>query len=54
MKYIWIILSLVLGALFFYWGCMSNSDKIQFFGGLVLVPGIIGLCGKIWPEKEER
>ena len=52
MKAIWMILSLVFGLLFFAYGCSVGSDTIQYFGAIVLIPGLIGLCDAIWPEKE--
>ena len=50
MKAIWIVLSLVFGLLFFALGCMKGADTIQYFGVVVLLPGLIGLLEKIWPE----
>lgn len=52
MKAIWIILSFVFGLLFFAYGCAMAKDVIQYFGVIVLIPGLIGLCDAIWPEKE--
>jgi hypothetical protein len=53
MKAIWIILSLVFGLLFFAVGCtLPKAEVIQYFGALVMIPGLIGLCDAIWPEKE--
>ncbi len=52
MKAIWMILSLVFGLLFFAYGCLKGSDYIQYFGVIVLIPGLIGLCDALWPEKE--
>lgn len=52
MKTIWMILSLVFGLLFFALGCSMASDAIEYFGVLVMIPGLIGLCDAIWPEKE--
>ncbi len=54
MKAIWMILSLVFGLLFFAYGCLKGSDTIQYFGAIVLIPGLIGLCDAIWPEKAEE
>ena len=53
MKTIWMILSLVLGLLFFALGCLRDSNTIQYFGAIVLLPGLIGLMDKIWPEEED-
>ena len=53
MKAIWMILSLVFGLLFFALGCSVDIDAIQYVGVLVMIPGLIGLCDAIWPEKEE-
>ena len=50
MKAIWIILSLVFGLLFFVLGCMAHADMIQYFGAIVLIPGLIGFLEKLWPE----
>ena len=47
-------MSLVFGLLFFALGCMVNADMIQYFGAVVLIPGLIGLCDAIWPEKAEE
>ena len=52
MKAIWMILSLVFGLLFFALGCAVAIDAIEYFGVLVMIPGLIGLCDAIWPEKE--
>lgn len=30
----------------------ENSDAIQYFGAILLFPGLIGLCDALWPEKE--
>ena len=54
MKAIWMILSLVFGLLFFALGCSLRADTIQYFGVLVMIPGLIGLCDAIWPEKAEE
>lgn len=53
MKWKWIILSLVMGLLFFMLGCMAKVDPIQYFGTIVLIPGLLGLLYKIWPEGEK-
>lgn len=53
MKWKWIILSLVMGLLFFMLGCVAKTDAIQYFGTLVLIPGLLGLLYKIWPEGEK-
>ena len=53
MKWKWIILSLVMGLLFFMLGCMAKVDAIQYFGTVVLIPGLLGLLYKIWPEGEK-
>ena len=53
MKWKWIILSLTLGLLFFALGCMASADMIQYFGTIVLCPGLLGLLYKIWPEGEK-
>ena len=52
MKAIWIILSLVFGLLFFALGCSLRADIVEYFGVLVMIPGLIGLCDALWPEKE--
>ena len=52
MKAIWIILSLVFGVLIFAWGCMGNSIMFQGVGAVIMVPGLIGLLEKVFPEKE--
>ena len=52
MKAIWMILSLVFGLLFFWVGCSLRADTIQYFGVLVMIPGLIGFCDALWPEKE--
>lgn len=52
MKAIWIILSFVFGLLFFALGCSLGADKLQYFGAIVLIPGLIGLCDALWPEEE--
>lgn len=52
MKAIWMILSLVFGLLFFALGCSLRADIVQYFGVLVMIPGLIGLCDALWPEKE--
>ena len=51
MKTIWILLSLVFGVLFFFLGCAMDSTMIEGFGAIVLVPGLIGLLEKLWPEE---
>lgn len=51
MKAIWMILSLVFGLIFFAYGCMKGADSIQYFGAIVLIPGLIGLSDKLFPEK---
>ena len=51
MKAIWILLSLVFGVLFFFLGCAMDSTMIEGFGAIVLVPGLIGLLEKLWPEE---
>ena len=51
MKPIWILLSLVFGILFFFLGCMVDSSMVQGFGAVVLLPGLIGLLEKLWPEE---
>lgn len=53
MKWKWILLSLVMGLLFFMLGCMAKADPIQYFGTVVLIPGLLGLLYKIWPEGEK-
>lgn len=53
MKWKWIILSLVMGLLFFALGCAAGVDMIQYFGTIVLIPGLLGLLYKIWPEGEK-
>lgn len=53
MKAIWIFLSLFFGVLFFLFGCSVGADKFQYFGAAVLLPGLIGLLEKIWPEEEK-
>ena len=50
MKTVWIILSLVFGLLFFALGCSSGADIIQYFGAIVLIPGLFGFVDKLWPE----
>ena len=52
MKAIWMILSLVFGLLFFALGCSMGADIVQYFGVLVMIPGLIGFCDALWPEKE--
>ena len=52
MKTIWMILSLVFGLLFFAVGCALHVDVVEYFGVIVLIPGLIGLCDALWPEKE--
>ena len=52
MKAIWIILSLVFGLLFFALGCSLRADVVEYFGVIVLIPGLIGLCDALWPEEE--
>lgn len=54
MKTVWMILSLVLGLLFFALGCVVGADMIQYFGAIVLIPGLIGLCDTLWPDKAEE
>ncbi len=54
MKTKWMILSLLAGILFFAWGCYSGADPVQYFGAIFLFIGLIGLCEKIWPEKDEE
>lgn len=54
MKAIWIILSLVFGVLFFIYGCLKGADMIQYFGAIVMLPGLIGLLEKLWPEEEVK
>ena len=51
MKAIWILLSLVFGVLFFFLGAAMDSTMIEGFGAIVLVPGLIGLLEKLWPEE---
>ncbi len=51
MKPIWILLSLVFGVLFFFLGAAMDSTMIEGFGAIVLVPGLIGLLEKLWPEE---
>ncbi len=53
MKWKWIILSLVMGLLFFILGCVAHADVIQYFSVIVLCPGLLGLMYKIWPEEEK-
>ena len=50
MKTSWIILSLVFGLLFFVLGCVAHADLFQYFGAIVLTPGLIGFLEKFWPE----
>ena len=50
MKPIWMLLSLVFGVLFFFLGSAMDSTMIEGFGAIVLVPGLIGLMEKLWPE----
>ncbi len=52
MKTKWIILSLVLGLLFFGVGCLVDSFAVEGVGAIALFPGIIGLLEKRWPEEE--
>ena len=52
MKTKWIILSLVLGLLFFGLGCLADSVAVEGIGTIVFFPGLIGLLEKIWPEGE--
>ena len=53
MKAIWMILSLVFGLSIFWLGCaFPKVEVIQYFGAIVLFPGLIGLCDALWPEKE--
>ena len=52
MKAIWIILSFVFGLLFFALGCSLHADVVEYFGVIVLIPGLIGLCDALWPEEE--
>ena len=52
MKDILMIMSLVFGLLFFTYGCFIGIDAIQYFGAIVMIPGLIGLCDALWPEKE--
>ena len=54
MKTIWILLSLVFGVLFFFLGAAMDSTMIEGFGAIVLVPGLIGLLEKLWPEEEVK
>ena len=54
MKPIWILLTLVFGVLFFFLGCVVDVLVIEVFGAIVLVPGLIGLLEKLWPEEEVR
>ena len=54
MKAIWILLSLVFGVLFFFLGCLKGADMIQYFGAIVMLPGLIGLLEKLWPEEEVK
>lgn len=51
MKAIWILLSLLFGALFFFVGCAVDVLVIEFFGAIVLLLGLIGLLEKLWPEE---
>lgn len=53
MKWKWIILSLVMGLLFFALGCAAGADMIQYLGTIILIPGLLGLLYKIWPEGEK-
>ena len=52
MKTKWIILSLVLGLLFFALGCMADSVAVEGIGAIGFFPGLIGLLEKVWPEGE--
>lgn len=52
MKAIWIILSLLFGLLIFAWGCMGNSIMFQGAGAVIMLPGLIGLLDRIFPEKK--
>ena len=45
------LLQLVFGVLFFFLGCAMDSTMIEGFGAIVLVPGLIGLLEKLWPEE---
>ena len=54
MKAIWILLSLVFGVLFFFIGCLVDALVIELFGAIVLVPGLIGLLERLWPEEEVK
>ena len=46
------ILSLVIGLLFFALECSGDSIVIEAFGTIVLIPGLLALVARIWPEKE--
>lgn len=46
------ILSLAFGLLFFALGCSIAEEIIEYFGVIVLFPGLIGLCDALWPEEK--
>ncbi len=54
MKTIWIVLTLVIGLLFFGRGCLAGADSVQYFGAALLFVGLIGLFERIWSEKGVR
>lgn len=53
MKWKWIILSMLMGVLFFALGCSAHVDMLQYLGAIILIPGLFGLLYKIWPEREK-
>lgn len=52
MKTKWIILSLVLGLLFFGLGCLADSVAVEGIGAVTFFPGLTGAMERIWKEEE--